>query len=382
MFARNKNALRVFALSAAAAMSVYGQTPAPAAEAAKPAEEAKPLDLTAPICFNGVCILGLVDGYYNKNFNNPASRTNQLRNFDVKANQMSLNMAKLGFYHDPDPVGFKLEFMFGRAAEVFHFAEVGDAKDAVRNILQAYVSFKPKNMGGFQFDFGKFVTTAGAELTETHLNWNYSRPLLYANGPYYHFGARVTKPLGSHFSVGAQLVNGWNNVEDNNSGKTVGLTAAVTGSKASWYNTYYVGPEKTDTNKGVRNFYDTVLLLTPSSKSSTYLTFDYGKEGGLPGDPSATFYGFGIASKFQATKTFALTPRFEYYKDKDGFITGTAQALKEFTMTAEVRMADPFITRFEYRGDWSDKPYYERGTGGTSKTMHTLLVGFIFFFGK
>lgn len=31
-------------------------------------------------------------------------------------------------------------------------------------------------------DFGKFYTSAGAELTETHLNWNYSRSLIYANG--------------------------------------------------------------------------------------------------------------------------------------------------------------------------------------------------------
>ena len=31
-------------------------------------------------------------------------------------------------------------------------------------------------------------------------------------------------PVGKHFTGGAYLVNGWNNVEDNNSGKTVILT--------------------------------------------------------------------------------------------------------------------------------------------------------------
>jgi hypothetical protein len=39
------------------------------------------------------------------------------------------------------------------------------------------------------------------------------------------------------------VVNGWNNVEDNNSGKTVGVTTGLNFGKFAWYNTYYGGPE-------------------------------------------------------------------------------------------------------------------------------------------
>ena len=66
---------------------------------------------------------GLVDGYYSLNFNHPASRTNQLRNFDVKANQFSLNMAKLTLEHAADPVGFRVDLGFGRAFDIVHGAE-------------------------------------------------------------------------------------------------------------------------------------------------------------------------------------------------------------------------------------------------------------------
>ena len=39
-------------------------------------------------------------------------------------------------------------------------------------------------------DFGKFVTSAGAEVIESKDNWNYSRSLLFAYAiPYWHFGA-------------------------------------------------------------------------------------------------------------------------------------------------------------------------------------------------
>jgi len=52
---------------------------------------------------------GLVDGYYSFNANHPASQLNQLYNFDVKANQFSLNMAKLSMSHTADPVGFQVD---------------------------------------------------------------------------------------------------------------------------------------------------------------------------------------------------------------------------------------------------------------------------------
>jgi hypothetical protein len=50
-----------------------------------------------------------VDGYYSWNNNHPASKNNTWRNFDAKANQFSLNMAKLTMEHGADPVGFRFE---------------------------------------------------------------------------------------------------------------------------------------------------------------------------------------------------------------------------------------------------------------------------------
>lgn len=172
-----------------------------------PPQAPAPVWSVGPVDFSG-----LLDGYYSLNFNHPATRNNNLRYFDAKANQFSLNMLKLGAEHGADPIGFKFEAMFGRA-RIFNAAEPGGL-DIYRNIFQAYASVKPASWKGVQFDFGKFVTSAGAEVTETHLNWNYSRGLLYANGPFFHFGARLTAPVGKNVTLGYQLVNGWNNVED------------------------------------------------------------------------------------------------------------------------------------------------------------------------
>jgi len=328
-----------------------------------------------PIDFSGV-----VDGYYSLNFNHPASRSNQLRNFDSKANQFSLNMAKMTLEHSPGPIGFRVDLGFGRAFDMIHAGEQDPG--VMRNIEQAYVSLKPERAAGFQVDFGKFVTSAGAEVIETNANWNYSRSLLFAWAiPYYHFGVRTSMPLHKHFTAGLQLVNGWNNVEDNNSGKTIGLTGAFTSTKVTWSHNYYVGPEKLDTNKGYRHVYDTTLLVTPSSKTSFYVNYDYGVDKQIAGG-NYRWTGIAGAARIGLNDWFALCPRLEWFHDADGFSTGTAQKLKEFTLTADFRMKEGVFVRPEYRRDWSNTPFFDRGSNtGAHKNQDTLLVGIVAYFG-
>jgi hypothetical protein len=359
-------------------MQLGAQTPDAQAQPA-PAAAPSPAWSVGSIDFSG-----LIDAYYGLNFNHPESRKSQLRNFDVMANQFSLNMAKLTMNHDADPVGFRVDLGFGRAFDMVHAAEA--APGIFRNIEQAYVTLKPKKANGLTLDFGKFTTSAGAEVIETNSNWNYSRSLLFALAvPYYHFGLRVTEPMGSHFTAGVQLVNGWNNVEDNNSGKTVGLIGNVTTSKFTWSNNYYVGREKTyagaGTDDGLRHLYDTTLLLTPSSKANFYINYDYGVDKNVLGGENR-WVGVAGAARFALNDWFALSPRLEWFNDATGFATGAVQKLKEFTMTAEFKAKEGVLARVEYRRDWSDVAYFDRGsTAGVWKNQPTLTAGFVAFFG-
>jgi hypothetical protein len=294
------------------------------------------------------------------------------------ANQFSLSMAKLSMSHDADPIGFRVDFGFGRAFDIIHASEPSGAS-FLRNIEQAYVSLKNKK--GIELDAGQFVTSAGAEVIEAKDDWNYSRSLLFAWAiPYYHFGVRTVLPVGSHFTGGVQVVNGWNNVEDNNTGKTLGLVGNFTSSKVSWMNDYYTGPENTGTNTGWRNLYDTTLLFTPSGKVNAYLNFDYAKQNNADGT-SAIWKGIAGAAKFQLNDRFAITPRLEWFKDVNGFSTGVAQTVKEVTITAEAKAAQGILARLEYRYDWSDQPFFQTGATGAADHQSTVSLGLIAFFG-
>ncbi len=410
--------------SAAPAAAPAPQAPDSQAPPASTAATAAPAWSIGPIDFSGA-----VDAYYSWNFNHPADRANFLYNFNVPANQFSLNYAKIAMSHTADPVGFEFDIGYGDTTKLISSVSSDTGFD--QYVEQAYATFKPKRARGFEFDFGKFVTSAGAEVIESYSNWNYSRSLLFSFAiPYYHMGLRTSWPMGKHLTAGFQVVNGWNNSVDNNSGKTLGANLTATFKKFTWAGVWYGGPENAGTNQGWRELYDTTLTLTPSSKVSAYINYDFGENRNynnafyffppvgtpvidFPDGSLSKWQGVAGALHLQATPKLAFTPRVEWFDDKSGSQTmGAAfypgapyglvppipQQIKEVTITGEYKLLEGLMWRAEYRHDWSNQPFFEVGTRpcdasdtatscpgdyglGTSKKQDTITLAVVAFFG-
>ncbi len=343
----------------------------PAQVSGEPSSQA-PAPPAAAWSFKGLNASGWVDSYYNQNFNSPSSRTAYLQGLNITSDKLSMNSITGSLSYDPQPLGFRIDAGWGRTYDSFYLSEPKKSRWD-RYLINAYVSLKPKSWKGLQLDFGKFVTSAGAELTESHLNWNYSRSLLFTYGPFFHAGLRATVPVNAVWTTGAQVVTGWNSLRDNNSGKTLGISNLFTLKKAVIANTFYSGPENTGTNKGWRQFSDTVVAFNPARRLSMYVNFDAGHNAN-PVGPAANWWGIGSAARFALNDRLAITPRFEYFDDKDGFTTLQAQQLKEFTLTGEVKLNASFITRLEWRRDWSNQPYFEVGATPNARHRQTLLT--------
>lgn len=230
---------------------------------------------------------------------------------------------------------------------------------------------------GLTFEVGKFVTQHGAEVIEAKDNWNYSRSLLFALAiPYYHMGVRVGYTPNDMVTVGAAVVNGWNNSTDNNSGKTYGLQAIVKPTPSlSIIQNYMGGPEQNDDSDDWRHLSDTTATYAISEQVSVMANYDYGHDSAT----DQTWQGVALYAKAQTNPYFAIIPRFEYLNDDDGFMSGTSQTLKEFTLTAEVKHSQGLIARFEYRRDWSDIDFFVKGTGVRSN-QNTFTVGLVYAF--
>ena len=356
---------------AACVLSVGTVSQATAQEPAAPPPDPDKVTLNF---FKGTEIGGLVDGYYDW-YSTKADGV--YRNFDVKHNSFTANMAEIWVAKAPatdSPIGYKVRLNFGPAATTYiAFAE---PNTPLVNVEEAYGSYMAPAGKGLQIDFGKFVTNAGAEVIEAKDNWNYSRSLLFALAiPYYHAGIRLTYSPNDKVTLMGGVVNGWNNAVDNNTGKTV--MASVTfkpNGATSIIENYIGGPETTGTNDNFRNLSDTVVSYTVDPKLSVMGNVDFGKDG------SNKWWGVAGYLKYQATDIVAVVPRVEYYDDKDAFSTGTVQKLKEATVTLEIKPAGGFIWRIEYRGDFSDQSVFTSDTGASKKNQQSISFGFLYSF--
>jgi len=364
-------ALMAVAQTAAPAPAAPAATAAaaPAAPAASPTWSVGPMDIS-----------GFIDGYYSYNLNTPAGQLNDLYNFNDKTAQFSLNAAKLTLNHDADPIGARVDLIFGNTDRLMNGSN-GDTK----YIEQAYLELKPAKAKGFEFDFGKFVTSAGAEVIETKDNWNYSRSLLFSWAiPYYHIGARMSMPVSKTDTVGVQITNGWNGGNGNNA-PTIGVTNALVKTKYTWNANYYGGPGNSGTTTGARHLLDTTLLLTPCSKFNAYVNYDYGQNRDAlssQGDKNLNHWqGVAVAARGQVSGTSALVGRYEYFKDYQGYSTGTKQNLQEFTATYEYKWVEGLVSRAEYRYDKSNQKTFNKDTENYTDNQSTFTVGFVAFFG-
>jgi hypothetical protein len=140
------------------------------------------------------------------------------------------------------------------------------------------------------------------------------------------------------------------------------------------------GPEKTGTNQGIRRLYDTNVVLTPTARTTSYIEFLYGQEGNPGGRPSR-WGGIAGAVQYRTSARTSLAARIEYFKDPDGFTTGAAQNLKEVTLTADYKLMKWLLARAEFRTDWSDRAFFQRGPGLTGRSQPTALLALVAFFG-
>lgn len=305
---------------------------------------------------------GFIDLYYSYNLNKPDSDTNVGSNFDFYHNSIGINLAELVFQKSASPVGFRIDLDFGETTDFIHCGAVscpgGHPEAPYKNIQQAYISWATPH--GITLDVGKFVTHLGAEVIETKDNWNYTRSLLFCCAiPYYHSGLRANLPISDQFSITGYLYNGWNNVvNDTNNSKTYGVQLSAAPVKRLPILFNWIGPEEGAGFDG-KQVYDLIVTYNAADAWSFMLNYDHGRQDPLGGGASVSYAGIAAYAKW-SMEPCAFAFRFEHVEDDDGVLFGSADnAVQEFTLTGEHKVAQNLLVRLEYRHDKADANIYE-----------------------
>jgi hypothetical protein len=336
---------------------------------------------------SGITMTGYIDAAYTHADRDIESGFSP-RVFDSFNNSFLLNQVGLQIAKQPKSgFGGLVNVTAGQDATVIHsFPEGNSPNTSHFDLTQGYLQYAT---GALTVIGGKFTTLHGMEVIWSPGNANYSRSILFGAEPFTHTGVRATYALSDSFSLIGGVNNGWDQLVDQNKGKTLelGVTAAPI-KPLSLAASYYGGQELSTVtgNTGRRDSLDftgTWKLTDPLSVGLEYLRVS--QEDAVPdgsgGTKSGTYSGVAGYLSWAFMPKMKLSLRAEAFDDKDGFRFPTAAAIagttgtkhRELTTTVAWLAADNFELRGEVRADRADQSVYTDG-GSLSKTLTTFAV--------
>lgn len=363
-----------------------------------------------------VQLRGFVDVGYTYNFGRPDNKLNgntggalpypatvtapyslpgSIRAFDRESNAFSLQNAQLVLEKvatDKSIAGFKVELTTGKDAD--GISSNGSGTGDNFDVQEGYAQVLLPVGRGLNVIAGKFATLAGAEVIESKDNMNYSRSLNFLFSiPFTHTGIRATYSLMDTLDVTLGFNNGWDQLVDSNDSKTVEFSTTYKATEQiKVVGNLYYGSEKATTGRSVtsgvgtpgdKRFLVDVVATGTFDKLTVALNWDYGTEQDVittaTGTDEAKWTGMAGYIKYQLSDLYAPSLRIEYFRDADGYRTGTKQTLKEVTLTNQFDLNSNLIFRLELRIDKSNEDIFLK-QDDTKSTQFTFGAEAIVYF--
>src|SRR5262249_33841555 len=154
---------------------------------------------------------------------------------------------------------------------------------------------------------------------------NISNSILFGFAiPFTHTGVFGTYAFGDLGSISAGVVNGWDNVSDNNDGKSLTGMLTLTPSPMFTFNlasTY--GAEEPNNGRSKRFLIPPLFTVKPTDQLTLIFDYNYGTESNtVAGGPTVMWQGFAGYAVVALTDIVQLAFRGEVFDDPDGFRTG------------------------------------------------------------
>lgn len=301
-------------------------------------------------------------------------------------NMFGLSFVGLDASFDAGTVGATAFLRFGPSVPIFYGVDAGPA--GIDSLLGGFVTIKPT--AELTIDAGYFGTIYGAEVAESWINLNYTRGgLYYAMQPFYHFGAKANYAINDTVSVRAMVVNGANNIVDENDAPALGVQLALTdlGGVFDLFagGFYEMG---SDSAWGIETFVDVVGVLTLGDLT-VMANFDYNINRGDddldapdPGAEDRSYWGVMAALGYAITPEVGVAFRGEYLADPDDYLFAAGGAEDEtnvttLTGTLDLKLFPHLVLRPEFRYEMASDDIYADGDGAPTDTWFTGVLGLV-----
>lgn len=333
---------------------------------------------------------GYFDTYYFINFNDPASGSNLgssgiARGFDRNAGQFQLGMFlnQLTYSHNNlefvGEVGFGPNIEYASYGSDFRYkwgAVVANATYTAIFIKQAYVKLNATKK--LSFTMGQFGTHIGYEFIDAPLNFNYSISNTFNAGiPFYHVGLKAAYSLTDQVSIMAGLVNGTDNINNNNHQLKFISQLFVTPRKGVEISINTIQGNEANTRKNGRDtasyfgVLDLVANYQVSSRVKVGFWAVYGSQqgefqGGQYFPEMRHWSGVNVYTQYKLTDIFSMGTRLEHFDNTAGvrplLTNGKGTYVDSITLTGNLQLSGgALILKPELRLDSFEKMKSQAG---------------------
>jgi hypothetical protein len=347
-------------------------------------EPAKPTapSLTDVLAASNVTVSGYLDvSYEHLDGTGQFANGSPNRVFDARQDSFAVHQAAVTLAYQPKKgFGALVNLIAGQDPDVFAPYDINPGAHSKFDFPQAYVQYAT---GPLTVIAGRYVTLAGAETLDPRTDTNFSRSILYGFAiPFAHTGVRATIVANDQWTFNLGVVNGWDDLKDTNSAKTVELGAAFTPAKAfSLALAGYFGKERvgglTDVGpQGQRKLVDVIGTWNATEALAVILNYDCGRQdGGAPGGGVARWNGLAGYVNYALNDHWRASLRAEYFDDPDGYRMGFAQRWKETTLTVAWLQGKAVELRLEGRLDHSDQTAFVKDATYFASTRDPKYLG-------
>ena len=272
---------------------------------------------------------GFVDAYYAWDFGEPQTFDRSFAGGTLfttqpgRHNEFNVNLAFIEAKVDAPRVHGRLALQAGTSVQSNYSGEPTNGllsgPSLSRLLQEAFAGVKLAE--NLWVDGGIFFSHMGMEGWISRDNPTYTRSLVAEYSPYYSTGVRAVWQATPRLAAQLHLVNGWQNISENNSGKGAGLRfdyAPSSSTTLSYYNFF-----TDEAGNRLRTFNGAGAKIV-AGRTTLLGQFDFGTQGkSTADDGAASWYGLTAIARVQITPNVALSGSFERYDDEDQVIIGT-----------------------------------------------------------
>ncbi|MCZ8134364.1 MAG: porin [Algoriphagus sp.] len=324
-----------------------------------------------------------IDAYFGYDFSRPQSGDIPYFVSMNRHNEANINLAFLDVRYTSDRIRGRFVPGFG----TYMNANYSNEKGSLKNLVEASAGYRISKTKDIWVDFGILGSpyTNESAISRDHLM--YTRSFAPEYVPYYLSGAKVSIPISEKLSAYLYLLNGWQQIQDQNRGKAIGTQLEYRPDNKNLFNwNTYFGDERSTNrpNDRMRAFSDIYWIHDSGNWDFTSCLY-----GGFQNNKTDRFneevfwWQANFIARYSFTEKVSLSGRLEYFSDPNAIQISPETLQPSFNafsngLCLNFSPSSNLLLRLEGRYFYSeDEVFY--GTDNQSTRQKTWLVSNVTF---